>query len=166
MVGRAERSLLGRRAGRRRCDPFDPLIRDRDYALRREYAGPDDERDNVVALGDPVLDARRRGQRADRRRRHRDVVQAANNGATSCLFPNGTGNCPALAESDLRPLATSWSPAVPTAAYSTTVTIAAQEASAAPAGFAGLYFVVPLTFSGTLGSWTAALAYAAANFEL
>ncbi len=93
-------------------------------------------------------------------------VQAANNGATSCLFPNGTGNCPALAESDLRPLATSWSPAVPTAAYSTTVTIAAQEASAAPAGFAGLYFVVPLTFSGTLGSWTAALAYAAANFEL
>jgi hypothetical protein len=92
-------------------------------------------------------------------------VQAANNGTTTCLSPAGSGSCPALGMSDLTPGATSWSPAVPTAAHSTVVTIAAQEASAAPAAFAGLHFVVPLTFSGTRGSWSASLAYAGANVE-
>lgn len=92
-------------------------------------------------------------------------VQAVNNGTTTCLSPAGSGSCPALAQSDLTPAATSWSPAVPTAAHSTVVTIAAQEASAAPAAFAGLHFVVPLTFSGTRSPWSASLAYAGANVE-
>lgn len=92
-------------------------------------------------------------------------VQAVNNATTTCLFPAGSGSCPALAMSDLTPGATSWSPTVPTTAHSTVITIAAQEASAAPAAFAGLHFAVPLTFSGTRSPWNASLAYAGANVE-
>jgi hypothetical protein len=93
-------------------------------------------------------------------------VQAAKNGATTCLFPAGSGSCPALSESDLTPLASTWAPAAPTSAYSTTITITGQETSAAPAAFAGLHFVVPLGFSGAAGAWIASLIYASANFEL
>ncbi|MGD0386339.1 MAG: LamG-like jellyroll fold domain-containing protein [Solirubrobacteraceae bacterium] len=94
-------------------------------------------------------------------------VQAANNGTTSCLFPAGAGSCPALTESDLFPNASSSTLAAPTASHSTTVTLAAEDSSTPPAGFAGLHFIVPLTFSGTVSgsSWSASLAYLAANVE-
>ena len=94
-------------------------------------------------------------------------VQTLNNGTTTCLFPAGAGACPALGESDFVPTSTSWTPTAPTAAHATTVTLSAEEASAAPAAFSGLHFTVPFTFAGTNGgSWSASLAYLTASLEL
>jgi len=94
-------------------------------------------------------------------------VQTANNGTTSCLFPAGAGSCPALTQSDLFPNARSWTPAAPTALHSTTVTVAGEDSSTPPAAFAGLHFIVPVTLSGAVSgsSWSASLAYLAANVE-
>ena len=93
-------------------------------------------------------------------------LQAANSGTTTCLFPGVAGTCPALGESDLTPQASSWAASAPTASHATTLTLAGEEATAAPAGFVGLHFVLPLTLSGTASSWTASLGYADANFDL
>jgi hypothetical protein len=94
-------------------------------------------------------------------------LQAVNNATTTCLFPAGAGSCPALSESDLYPGATSWTPAVPTASHSTSLSLSAEDSSAPPAAFAGLHLILPLSFSATLSgsSWSASLAYAAANVE-
>jgi hypothetical protein len=94
-------------------------------------------------------------------------LQAANNGTTSCLFPAGAGSCPALSESDLYPGAATAAPAAPTASHSTTLTLSAEDSSTPPAAFAGLHFIMPLTLAGTVSgsSWSASLAYLAANVE-
>jgi hypothetical protein len=94
-------------------------------------------------------------------------VQAANNGTTTCLFPAGSGSCPALSESDLFPGAAAWTSAAPTTAHSTTVTLAAENSSTPPAAFVGLHFIAPMTFSGAVSgsSWSASLAYLSANVE-
>jgi hypothetical protein len=93
-------------------------------------------------------------------------LQAANNGTTTCLFPAGSGSCPSLGESNFVPLASTWAPATPTSSHSTTLTASAEESSSAPAGFAGLHFVVPLTFAGAASSWSASLDFADANVWL
>jgi len=94
-------------------------------------------------------------------------VQAANNGTTTCLFPAGAGSCPALSESDLYPGAGTTAPAAPTASHSTTLTLSAEDSTTPPAAFAGLHFIMPLTLAGTVSgsSWSASLAYLAANVE-
>ncbi len=86
-------------------------------------------------------------------------LQAANNGTTTCLFPAGSGSCPSLNETDFMTVS-SFGPAAPSAAHSTTLTFTCEEPYAAPAPFAGLNFVIPVTLSGALDGWTASLSYA------
>ncbi len=92
-------------------------------------------------------------------------VQAANNATTTCLYPAGAGACPSLSGSDLVPAATTWTPTAPTAAHATTITLSGEDIAAPPAAFAGLHYLIPLTFAGVDSTWTAQDAYLTGNLQ-
>jgi hypothetical protein len=88
------------------------------------------------------------------------TAQEADNGTTTCLYPAGSGSCSSPTSASYLPTSTtSWTASAPTAGQAATITLAAEEPTAAPAPFAGLNFEVPLQFTFYNDGWTAILNY-------